>query len=158
MSNNKKKKQNRVLATNKKAVYNYTVIDSYEAGIVLNGGEVKSAKAGGVSLKESFISVDDGEMWLWNCHISPWQHTSDESYDPTRKRKILMGRHEIDSLSGKVQQKGYTLIPLKMYLTRGLIKLQVGLCKGKKKYDKRHKEKKRTLERDLHEKKRRFMV
>jgi SsrA-binding protein len=157
MSKNKNTKR-KIIARNKKAYYNYEVIDRYEAGIVLKGAEVKSAKAGNVSLKQSFLSVEDGEMWLWDCHISKWKQASQKDYDPTRKRKVLLKQYEIDRLDGKVKQKGYTLIPLSMYLKRGYIKVEVGLCKGRKQYDKKRREKERTLKRDLHEKKRKFMV
>jgi SsrA-binding protein len=158
MSNKKRKKRNSVLATNKKAFYNYDILEKFEAGIVLTGGEVKSAKKGRVSLKEGFLSVEDGEMWLWNAHIARWQAGRSEEYEPTRKRKVLLKRGEIDRLQGKVRQKGYTLVPLRMYVTRGYIKLEIGLARGKKNYDKKRKERERTLKRDLHEKKRRFMV
>jgi SsrA-binding protein len=155
---NKRKSKNNTYATNRKAWYNYEVLDKYEAGIVLKGSEVKSIKSGNVSLKDSFVSIDKGEAWLWNCHIAQWSHSSSDSYDPTRKRKLLLHRGEIDKLAVKVRQKGLTLVPLSMYEVRGRIKVSVGLCKGKKKYDKKRKEKERRLKREMHREKRKYMV
>lgn len=154
----KSKSKLKPLATNRRALYNYEVLDKYEVGISLLGQEVKSAKSGQVSLRESFIQIEKGEMWLWNCNISKWTYSTDSQYDPVRKRKLLMKRSEIDSLEGKVKEKGLSLIPLKMYLKRGIVKLEMGLCKGRKRYDKRRVEKERTMKRELHEEKRKFMV
>lgn len=162
MSNKNKssrgKPESRVFATNRKAFFNYEVIDKVEAGIVLTGAEVKSIRSGQASLKESFVLVDGGEIWLWNCHLSQWAFSHNKNYEPARKRKLLLKRREIDRLQGKVKEKGLTLIPLKIYGKRGLIKVQVGLCRGRKKYDKRVQEKERTLKRDLHKQKREYMV
>lgn len=154
----KRKKKNNTYATNRKAWYDYEVLDRYEAGIALKGSEVKSIKAGNVSLKDGFVSIENGEAWLWNCHVSQWSHSSSDSYDPTRRRKLLLHREEIDKLAGKVKQKGLTLIPLSMYAVRGRIKVSVGLCKGKKKYDKKRREKERRLDREIHREKRKYMV
>lgn len=152
------KKGGRIFASNKKAFYDYEILEKYEAGIVLTGAEVKSIKNGLASLKESFVHVDDDEIWLWNCHISQWPNSSDSSYDPTRRRKLLLKRREIDKIEGIAKQRGYTLIPLRMYGKRGMIKVEFGLGRGKKRYDKRRQEKERTLKKELHEKKRQFMV
>jgi len=148
----------RVFATNRKAFFNYEVIDKVESGIVLTGAEVKSVRAGQVSLKESFILIENGEVWLWNCHMSQWEFSSDRSYEPARKRKLLLKRREIDRLLGKVKEKGLTLIPLRIYGKKRLIKVQIGLCRGRKKYDKRIIEKERVLKRDLYKRKREYMV
>lgn len=148
----------KIIVKNRKAFHDYEIIDRYEAGIVLRGAEVKSVKFGEVSIKESFIRVEGGELWLWNCHISPWKYSSDASYDPLRSRKLLLKRKEIDSIMGKVQSKGLTLIPLSMYLLRGKVKVEIGLCRGLKRYQKREREKERDLKRDLHDQKRKYMI
>lgn len=153
-----KKIKGNIYARNKRAFYDYEVLEKYEAGIVLKGSEVKSVKYGLASLKESFVKLDEGEIWLWNSHIPLWKYSVDRNYDPTRKRKLLLSRKEIDKIAGKVQQKGLTLIPLKMYGVRGRIKVEVGLCKGKKKYDKKRVERERTMKRELHEEKRKYMI
>lgn len=148
----------KVFSKNKKAYHDYKVLGSYEAGISLLGGEVKTVKAGLASLRESFVIIEDGEMWLWNCHIPQWKYSSDKSYDPTRKRKLLMKRDEIDTLVGKTKQKSLTLIPLSLYGKNGRIKVEVGLCQGLRKYDKRKRLKEREQERNLQKEKRKYMV
>jgi SsrA-binding protein len=146
------------LASNRKAFYDYAVLDSIEAGIALNGSEVKSIRAGTASIKDAVVIVDHGEMWLYNAHIPLWPSSALSGYEPLRKRKLLLHRREIDTLMGKAKEKYLTLIPLKIYGTRGRIKVQVGLCKGKKQYEKREVERERQLKRELHEEKRKYMV
>ncbi|MEA3356934.1 MAG: SsrA-binding protein SmpB [Patescibacteria group bacterium] len=145
-------------ARNKKAFHNYEVIDKLEAGIVLIGAEVKSVKSGIVSLRDSFVRIDNGEAWLWNCNISQWKFARDIGYDPLRKRKMLLNSKEIAFLDSKVNAKNLTLIPLSMYSVRGKIKVEIGLCRGRKKYDKRRRAKERSLKKELHQKRRKFMV
>jgi SsrA-binding protein len=148
----------KIFSKNKKAFHDYKVLDRYEAGVALLGSEVKAIKAGLASLKESFIEIDHGQLWLWNCHIPQWKYSRDRSYNPTRKRRLLMNRKEIDSLAGKVNQKSFTLIPLSLYGQKGKIKVEIGLCQGLRKYDKRRKLKEREQERDLRKEKRKFMI
>jgi len=139
---------------NKKARFDYTIEDKFEAGLVLRGWEVKSIRAGGASIKESHIFVRDGELFLLNANITPLKTASThEKADPTRTRKLLMHKHEIMRLIGRVEQAGYTLIPLDMHFKDGRVKLEIGLGKGKKLYEKRQdaskKEWKRQQERLL---------
>jgi len=139
---------------NKKARFDYTIEDKFEAGLVLRGWEVKSIRAGGASIKESHIFVRDGELFLLNANITPLKTASThEKVDPTRTRKLLMHKHEIMRLIGRVEQAGYTLIPLDMHFKDGRVKLEIGLGKGKKLYEKRQdaskKEWKRQQERLL---------
>lgn len=145
-------------ASNRKAFYDYAILESFEAGLVLSGGEVKSVRAGMASIKEGIIMIEQNEMWLFNAHIPKWVSSSISGFDPLRKRKLLLHRKEIDMLLGKAREKHLTLIPLKIYGSRGRVKIQVGLCRGKKKFEKRNTEKERSLKRELHEEKRKYMV
>ncbi len=139
-----------VLANNKKANFNYHILEKIETGIVLSGKEVKSVRQGKISLAGSFISIKNGECYLVNCTISPYQpKNTPQDYNPRRERKLLLKKKEIDSLYGKTKEKGLSLIPLKMYTKQNLIKLEVAVARGKKKYDKRETIKKRTIDRDL---------
>ncbi len=133
---------------NRKARFNYEILDSFEAGIVLAGSEVKSVKAGQMSLDESYAKIRDGEVWLEAAHITPYKQASGEPLSPVRPRKLLMGKGEIDKLTHKLAEDGLTLIPLKVYETRGFIKLELGLGKGKKKFDKRESLKKKEADRE----------
>jgi SsrA-binding protein len=148
----------KVFSSNRKAFYDYEVLKTLEGGLVLKGGEVKSIKTGTASIKESFIHIDKGEVWLWNAHVPKWPHSGDTGYDPTRGRKVLLGRREIEGLVGKVKEKGISLIPLKLYGVKGKVKVEIGVCRGKKKYEKRQKEKERHLKKELHKEKRKYMV
>ncbi|MDO4832798.1 MAG: SsrA-binding protein SmpB [Clostridia bacterium] len=125
------------VATNKKAYHDYFVLDSYEAGIELFGTEVKSVRQGKINLKDAWCSIDAGEIFVNGMHISPYDHGNIFNRDPMRKRKLLMHKREIEKLFGHTKQQGLTLIPLSAYFNRGRLKIQVGLCKGKKNYDKR---------------------
>lgn len=125
------------VATNKKAYHDYFVLDSYEAGIELFGTEVKSVRQGKINLKDAWCSIDAGEIFVNGMHISPYDHGNIFNRDPMRKRKLLMHKREIEKLFGHTKQQGLTLIPLSAYFNRGRLKIQVGLCKGKKSYDKR---------------------
>lgn len=138
----------KVIATNKSINFEYFVVDRFEAGIELKGCEVKSIREGNVSLKESFIFVRDGQMTLKNMHIAPYKQGSFSNVDPRRDRKLLMHKSEIARLFGKVQEKGYTLVPDKLYFKDSLIKMEVALCKGKQSYDKKRTIKERDLNRE----------
>lgn len=145
----------KTIARNKKARHEYHVLDTMEAGIVLQGTEVKSIRAGRVNFLDAYARVQQGEMWLHSLHISPYSHGNRENHDPTRKRKLLLHAREILKLSQKVKEKGCTLIPLSIYLKSGLIKIELGLCKGKQEYDKRRslekKDTRREMEREIKE-------
>jgi SsrA-binding protein len=149
----------RMIAQNKAARLNYTILDSYEAGIALTGTEVKSLREGRVSLKDSYASVEDGEVWLYDMHISPYSHGNRYNHDPLRPRKLLLHKREIKRLYGKSREKGLTLIPLSLYFRRGKVKVSLGVGQGKKLYDRREEIKrrddKRAMERALREKNRR---
>ena len=137
------------IANNKKAYHDYFVIEKYEAGLELFGTEIKSIRAGRVNLKDSFCSVDDGEMYAIGMHISPYEHGNIFNRDPMRVRRLLMHKKEINKLYGTVKQTGYSLIPISLYFKDSRVKLQVGLCKGKKLYDKREDMAKRSAKRDI---------
>lgn len=142
-------KTGKIIATNKKAHFDYEIYDTFEAGVVLTGPEVKSVKMGNVSLKESYAVVKGSEIFLLNAHISPYKFAANEGEDPTRSRKLLLKSAEIKSLIGKTSEKGLTLIPTKVYLKYGLVKIELGLGKGKKKFEKRAKIKERDIGRDI---------
>jgi SsrA-binding protein len=139
----------KTFAENKKAYFNYQILEEFEAGIMLTGPEVKSVRAGQISLKEAFATVRSGEIWLTNAHISAYKPARTENYDPTKSRKLLLNKKEIINLIGKVQEAGNTLLPLKVYDKKGKIKVLLGLGKGKKKYDKREALKKKDQEREI---------
>lgn len=139
----------KVIATNRKAHFNYTVTDSYECGIFLEGTEVKSVKAGNISFVDSFALIENGEVWLQNFHISEYSYSSIFNHDPDRKKKLMLHREEIKRLQRKVDEKGFTLVPLEFYLKNGLVKVSLGLCKGKKEFDKRADIKDRDVKREL---------
>ena len=140
----------RVIATNKKARHDFFVEDTYEAGIVLKGSEVKSIRAGRINLRDSYARVKRGEVFVYNMHISPYSHATYDRPDPMRVRKLLLKKREIRKLVGMVSEKGFTLVPLRVYFNeRGRAKLELGVCKGKKLYDKRAALKKRDAQRDL---------
>mgnify|MGYP003305750446 CR=1 FL=1 len=127
----------KTIAENRKARHEYFILDSYEAGIELVGTEVKSIRRGGVNLKDSWCSIDDGELWIKGMHVSPYDHGNIFNRDPMRVRKLLLHKKQIMQLLGKVKQEGLTLIPISIYFKGSMVKVQVGLCKGKKLHDKR---------------------
>ena len=139
----------KVIATNRKARHEYFLIDTYEAGLVLKGSEIKSIRAGQISLAQAYVSVDGNEAWLVNSHIAPYNEASSNNHDPVRARKLLLHSSEIRKLSDKVRQKGATVIPLRVYLKDGKAKVEVALAKGKKHYDKRAEIAKRDSQREL---------
>jgi SsrA-binding protein len=137
------------IAENKKAFHDYFIEERFEAGLVLEGWEVKSIRAGRVQLKEAYVIVKDGEVWLLGCHISPLTTASTHvKPDPVRTRKLLLHEREIAKLIGKVERAGYALVPLDMHFTKGRVKLEIGLAKGKKQYDKRESEKQKDWQRE----------
>jgi len=138
----------KLLATNRKAYHEYFILDKLEAGLVLMGTEVKSIREARINLKESYAAVKGGEAFLFDCHISPYSHGNRENHEPTRTRKLLLHRQEIKKLIGKTQEKGLTLVPLRVYLRRGKIKLELGVARGKKLYDKRETERKKDSDRE----------
>lgn len=145
----------KIVADNRKARHDYHVHESYEAGIVLTGTEVKSLRAGKANLKDAYARIENLELMLHNMHISPYDAGNRFNHEPLRNRKLLMHRSEIDKLIGKIQEKGYTLVPLKLYFTHGIAKVQLGLVTGKKNYDKRQdmaeRDAKREMDREFRE-------
>ncbi|MGH2710022.1 MAG: SsrA-binding protein SmpB [Actinomycetota bacterium] len=141
----------RAAATNRRARHDYAIEETFEVGMVLTGAEVKSLRAGKASLVEAYARVTDGEVWVDNLHISPYSHASQKGLDPRRSRKLLLHRKEIERLIGKTQERGLTLVPMKIYFTRGLAKMELGLGRGKRQYEKRdaklEKEHRREMER-----------
>lgn len=145
-----KDEQYKVVATNRKAYHDYFIEEKLEAGVMLRGTEVKSLRDGRVNLQDSYASVDDGEVFLHHCHISPYSHGNIMNHDPLRVRKLLLHRKEINKLIGKTQQKGLTLIPLRIYFSkRGQAKVELALAKGKKQYDRRESIKAREAGREV---------
>lgn len=142
----------RLISTNRKARYEYHIIDSIEAGIVLKGSEVKSLRQGKANISEGYAFVRNGEVWLDGVHISPYTEASYTNVDPARERKLLLHNREIGKLKAKIQQQGYTLIPLKLYFKKNVVKVELGIAQGKKAYDKRQSIAKREAERSLRRK------
>jgi SsrA-binding protein len=138
----------RVVATNRKARHEYEILETFEAGLVLRGPEVKSVREGKIGFQDAFARVDRGEAWLYSLHISPYEQANRYNEDPLRPRKLLLHAHEIRRLVGKVEEKGLTLIPLDVYFTRGYAKITLGLGRGRRLYDKREKLKRQTQERE----------
>ncbi|MGQ9501452.1 MAG: SsrA-binding protein SmpB [Anaerolineae bacterium] len=143
----------KTVATNRKAYHDYFIEDTLEAGIALTGTEIKSVRAGQVNLRDSFAIIKEGEVWLLNAHIAAYRGASYFNHDPRRPRKLLLHRYEINRLIGKVQEKGFTLVPLRMYLKNNLAKVEIGLARGKKQFDKRaalrERESRREIERAI---------
>ncbi len=142
------------VAQNRKARHDYFILDSYECGIVLTGTEIKSVRAGRVNLKDGYAKLENGELWLMNVHISPYENASWHQHEPTQKRKLLMHRRELRKLAIKIKERGFTLVPLCMYIKDGKwAKVELGLAKGKSLYDKRdsmaEQDAKRTMEREI---------
>lgn len=149
MNGMEKNAEIKTVAQNKKALHDYFVLEKYEAGIELFGTEVKSIRQGKVNLKDSWCSIEKGEIFALGMHISPYEQGNIFNRDPLRKKKLLMHKKEIRKLYGKVKQEGLTLVPLSVYFLNGRAKLEVGLCKGKKNYDKRETAAKRDAQRDI---------
>ena len=145
----KKQKGPRAIATNRKALHDYFIDETHEAGVVLTGSEVKSIRAGRVNLRDSYVQVRDGELWLIDAHIAPYNQASRENHTPRRDRKLLMHRREINRLDYKVQAKGRTIVPLKMYFSNNRVKVEIALAQGKRMYDKRAAIAKREADKQL---------
>ncbi|MDF2841947.1 MAG: smpB [Herbinix sp.] len=143
----------KLVANNKKAYFDYFIEDKYEAGIALHGTEVKSLRMGKCSVKESFLRIEQGEVYIYNMHISPYEKGNIFNKDPLRVRKLLMHKYEINKILGQIMQKGYTLVPLQIYFKGSLVKMEIGLARGKKLYDKREdiakKDQRREAEKDF---------
>ncbi|MBA3243193.1 MAG: SsrA-binding protein SmpB [Acidobacteria bacterium] len=140
--------EEKLIVTNRAAFHEYHILDKFEAGIVLTGTEVKSLRAGQIQLKESYVAVRDDEAWLFNAHISPYAHGNRENHDPTRTRKLLLHRREIERLGNETTLKGMTLVVTRVYMKKGRVKFEIGVARGKKLYDKRESEMRRTVERE----------
>lgn len=143
----------KIVTTNRKAYHDYHIEEKYEAGMSLLGTEVKSLREGRANLKDSYAIIKDGEAFLLNCHISPYSHGNIQNHDPVRTRKLLLNKKEINKLWGRTSQQGFTLVPLKIYFKHGKAKVEIGLAKGKRQYEKRasikEKEAKREIERHM---------
>jgi len=141
--------QKKIVCQNRKARHDYSIDEIYEAGIVLTGPEVKSLRESRASLSDTYARIKDGELFLYNMHITPYPFAHNLNLDPIRSRKLLMQKREIKRLIGKTEEKGYSLIPLSIYLLRGIIKVELALAKGKRKYDKRHALREKEMKREL---------
>ena len=141
--------EGKTITLNRRAYHDYNIEESIEAGIVLSGTEIKSLRAGKVSLPQSFAKLENGELWLFNSYIAPYEEGNRYNHEPTRPRKLLLHRYEIDRLMGQAAKKGFTLVPLRLYLKKGLAKVELGLARGKKLYDKRQVLAQRQTEREI---------
>lgn len=139
----------KVITTNRKAYHDYTIFDKFIAGIVLSGTEIKSIRKGAINLKDSFAKIEDGEIFLYKCHISPYEAGNRYNHEPERVRKLLLTKKEILKMLGKIKKENYTIVPLELFLTNGFAKIEIGLAKGKKLHDKRDDITKRTQDRDM---------
>ncbi len=139
----------KVLAENKKAKYEYFILETYEAGVALQGTEVKSIKEGWFNISDSYAKFDNGEMFLVNMHIKPYKFGNINNHDPLRKRKLLLHKRELRKLKIAITEKGLTFVPIQIYLKKGLVKIKLGICRGKKLYDKREVAKKKETEREM---------
>ncbi|UOY91045.1 SsrA-binding protein SmpB [Ectobacillus sp. JY-23] len=139
----------KVVAQNKKAYHDYFIEETYEAGMVLQGTEIKSIRAGRVNLKDAYARIQNGEIWIFGMHVSPYEQGNRYNHDPLRTRKLLLHRKEILKLIGYTKETGYTIVPLRIYLQNGFAKMQIGVAKGKKNYDKREDLKKKEAKRDI---------
>ena len=137
------------IATNRKAFHNYHIVDTYEAGIALTGTEIKSVRAARVNLTDGFVQIKRGEAWLVNVHIAPYDFGNRENHEPRRERRLLLHKQEIRKLQSKVSERGWTIVPLRMYLKRGLAKVEIALVRGKRLYDRRDAVAQRDMDREL---------
>jgi SsrA-binding protein len=138
----------KIITTNRAAYHDYHILETYEAGIALTGTEVKSARDGRVNLKDAYARVEEGEAWLLNAHISPYSHGNRENHEPTRERRLLLHRREIERLRSRIEEKGLTIIPIRLYFKDRFIKCELAVARGKKLYDKREAEARKDQERD----------
>jgi SsrA-binding protein len=143
------RKADRVVTTNRRAFHEYFIVDTIETGIVLSGTEIKSVRAGKISIVEAYVRIDDGELWLVGATISPYSHGSYTNHDPDRRRKLLAHKDQIASLRREIEQKGMTIVPLRVHLKKGKAKVDIGVARGKKLYDKRAASAERDASRDI---------
>ena len=141
--------ERKIITTNKKAFHDFTIFEKYIAGIVLTGTEIKSIRKNAINLKDGFCKIEEGEIFLYNCHISPYEQGNRYNHEAERKRKLLLTKKEILKMSGKIKKEGYTIIPLEVFLSRGFAKVEIGLAKGKKLHDKRNDIAKKTINREI---------
>lgn len=146
----------KIVAENRQISYKYHVLERYEAGLVLTGTEVKALREGRANLRDAYAMVKGGELWLLNCHISAYSHSGYAAHDPLRTRKLLMHKGEIEKLSGRVEQKGLTLVPVRFYFKNGRAKCELALVKGKKVWDRRQEIRRRTAEREIEQELKRY--
>lgn len=139
----------KVISTNRKAFHDFSIFDKFIAGIVLTGTEIKSIRKGMLNLKDSFAKIEDGEVFLYNMHISPYEQGNRYNHKPDRVRKLLLNKQEIMKMLGKIKKDGYAIVPLELFLSHGFAKIEIGLAKGKKNYDKREAIAKKTQDRDI---------
>ena len=139
----------KTITVNRKAFHDFHIFEKYMAGIVLFGTEIKSVRKGSVNLKDSFAKIEDGEVWLYSCHISPYEQGNRYNKDPERKRKLLLNKKEILKMLGKIKKEGYTIVPLELFIENGFAKFEIALAKGKKLYDKRDDLAKKSQNRDI---------
>jgi SsrA-binding protein len=139
----------RTVATNRRARHEYEILETVEAGLVLRGTEVKSLRAGHVNFKDSYATMRNGEAWLVGCHVSPYSHGTDANHEPERDRKLLLHRREIARLTGKIAERGLTVVPLRLYFKHGRVKIELGLARGKKLHDKRSALREREVRREM---------
>src|SRR5881296_3533593 len=149
MPSQAKEPRDRAIATNRRARHEYSILETFEAGLALRGTEVKSLRAGLVNFKDSYATVRNGEVWLLGCHINPYSHGTDANHDPERDRKLLLHTREIARLSGKISERGLTLVPLRLYFKDGRAKVELGLARGKKLHDKRAALREREVRREM---------
>ena len=139
----------KIISTNRKAFHEYHIFDKFNAGMVLTGTEIKSIRKGAINLKDSFVKVDDAEVFLYNCHISPYEQGNRYNHEEKRTRKLLLNKREIDKLIGRIKKDGYAIVPLEIYLENGWAKIEIALAQGKKLYDKRDDLAKKAQARDI---------
>ncbi len=139
----------KIISTNRKAFHEYHIFDKFNAGMVLTGTEIKSIRKGAINLKDSFVKIDDAEVFLYNCHISPYEQGNRYNHEEKRTRKLLLNKREIDKLIGRIKKDGYAIVPLEVYLENGWAKIEIALAKGKKLYDKRDDLAKKAQARDI---------
>ncbi len=139
----------KIISTNRKAFHEYHIFDKFNAGMVLTGTEIKSIRKGAINLKDSFVKIDDAEVFLYNCHISPYEQGNRYNHEEKRTRKLLLNKKEIDKLIGRIKKDGYAIVPLEVYLENGWAKIEIALAKGKKLYDKRDDLAKKAQARDI---------
>jgi SsrA-binding protein len=139
----------KIVSTNRKARHDYEILDTYEAGLVLTGSEIKSIRAGHVNLREGFVQMRGNELWLLNTHIATYDQAGQFGHDPLRPRKLLLHRKEINRIAARVQERGLTIVPTMLYLTRGLAKVEIALARGKRQYDKRESLRRRDSQRQI---------